>query len=361
MTLKKEILLAYFPKFTHQRIGQLHRAFGSLDAAWISNPDAFRHTSWDEALITEFFAWKRTVDETVIQAQLSRDNIQCLTQADPAYPPLLREIYDPPLALFVRGTLAHLQTPLAVVGTRANTPYGKQVTEEIVSELARRGLTIVSGLALGIDGLAHTATLAAAGRTIAVLGTGIDRDHVYPAAHKLLANRIVERGGAVISEYPPGSLPTQYSFPRRNRIIAGISQGTLVIEAGEGSGALITAQCSLDNNREVFAIPQNITSPTAVGVNQLIKMGAKVVTSIEDIFEALNLKTIATPPSAAPITPDSPTEASLLPHLSRVAIHIDELIKKSALPSPTVTGALTLMEMKGKVKNLGGMMYVLTR
>ena len=359
--MRKEILFSHFPKLTFHRSQQLLSAFGSYDTAWSVGGAQLKQAGWDEGLVQEFVSWRDTVDEKKIEASLAAEGIRCVLTTDKEYPELLKQIYDPPLALFVRGELTMRSPALAVVGTRAFSPYGKQVTEELVRDLAGAGLTIVSGLAMGIDGMAHGATLDAQGKTVAVLGTGIDRQHVYPAAHKQLAEKIIASGGAVISEYPPGSLPTAYSFPRRNRIIAGMCLGTLVVEAGESSGALITAQSSLDNGREVFAIPQNITSPTSVGVNNLLKMGAKVITSANDILEALNLKTLQTTDQAEPVKADSPTEAKILAQMSRLAVHIDELIKRSELPSHVVNGTMTLMEMKGKVKNLGGMMYVLAR
>jgi DNA processing protein len=360
--MKKTIVLAHFPKITQKRYQDIIRAFSSLEIFWSLEFDEIqRKLPWNEGLLNEFLLWRDAVDEGAIANTLEREGIFCVTKDDPAYPPLLKEIYDPPFCLFVRGQLEPYTYPLAVVGTRKYTGYGKQVTEEIVSPLVRSGLAIVSGLALGIDGFAHDAALRANGKTVAVLGSGIDQQHIYPARHKPLAERIIASGGAVVSEYPPGTLPTKFSFPRRNRIIAGMSLGTLVVEAAEKSGALITATCSLDNNREVFAIPQNITSKTSTGPNRLLKEGATPVTSAEDILEALHLQDIKRYVTNTNIVPDSPTEAALLKHLSREAIHVDELIKKSGLPGHAVSGALTIMEMKGKIKNLGGMMYVVAR
>jgi DNA processing protein len=254
-----------------------------------------------------------------------------------------------------------IKFPIAVVGTRKFTNYGQQITEEIVSQLAQQGITIISGLALGIDGIAHNATIEAGGKTIAVLGTGINKKHIYPAAHYQLSEKIIASGGALISEYPPGALPSKYSFPRRNRIIAGLSVGTLVIEAPEESGSLITAQYALDNNREVFAIPQNITSINSTGVNNLLKNGAHLITQAEDILEVLNLEKIKEFIDNQEIIPDSPTEAKILEILTKEPIHVDVITKKTQLDSSTVNATLTLMEMKGKVRNLGGMNYILGR
>jgi DNA processing protein len=359
--MQKEILLSYFPKATFKRYQQLLAAFSSLDNAWEAKFDDLKQMGWKDNLINQFLLWKDEINEEKIQKVLEHEKIKCITQDDENYPKLLKEIYDPPFCLFVRGKLEQSEFNLAVVGTRKFSQYGQQVTEELVSDLARQGITIVSGLALGIDGIAHASTIENSGQTVAVLGSGINKQHIYPAAHKQLADKIIESGGAVISEYPPGAIPSRYTFPRRNRIIAGMSLGTLVIECPESSGALITSQCALDNDREVFAIPHNITAINSAGPNNLIKFGARPVTTAEDILDALNLQDIKQYVTNKEIIPDSPTEAKLLEHLSRESMHVDELIKKTELDSPTVNSTLTLMEMKGKVKNLGNMMYVLSR
>lgn len=359
--MKKEILLSYFPKITSKRYQQLIAVFDNLDNAWQADSEALKTTGWDEKVIQDFLDWKNKVDENKIAKILEQENIYCLTKDDEEYPELLKQIYDPPFCLFVRGNLDMIKFPVAVVGTRKFTNYGKQVTEEIIFELAKQGITIVSGLALGIDGIAHETTINAGGKTIAVLGTGINRKHVYPASHYQLSEKIIASGGALVSEYPPGALPSKYSFPRRNRIIAGLSIGTLVIEAPEDSGALITSQYALDNNREVFAIPQNINSINSAGGNNLLKNGAHLVTKAEDILEVLNLQDIKEFIDSQEIIPDSPTEAKILEILTKEPIHVDVITKKTQLDSPTVNATLTLMEMKGKVKNLGGMNYILSR
>lgn len=357
--MRREILLSYFPKMTCKRYHDLITKFDNLDNAWQATSDDLKKIGWEEKLVNEFFDWKNNLREDKIAKILEHENIICLTKDDDNYPEKLKELYDPPFCLFARGELKKDDFALAVVGTRKYTTYGKQVTEEIVSELVQNGLTIISGLALGIDGIAHEATLQANGRTIAVLGTGINEQHIYPGSHRDLAKRIISSGGAVISEYPPGTLPTRFTFPRRNRIIAGMTLGTLVIEAPEESGSLITAQCALDNGREVFAIPQNITMENSLGTNTLIKNGAHLITSAKDILEILQLQDIKDIVENRAIIPDSPIEAKLLEHLSREPIHVDQLTKNSALDSSTVNATLTLMEMKGKVRNLGGMQYVL--
>ncbi|MFA6427781.1 MAG: DNA-processing protein DprA [Candidatus Magasanikbacteria bacterium] len=359
--MNKEILLAHFPKITVKRYRDLLGVFSSIENVWRAEFDELKKTRWDDQLVHEFLVWREHIDQNKIEEHLQKEHIHCVTNEDSEYPELLKQIYDPPFCLFVRGKLKTDAFNLAVVGTRKYTPYGKQVTEEIVGELARQGIVIISGLAFGIDSIAHAVTIKNQGTTIGILGSGIDDDHIYPVAHRELAQTIIERGGAIISEYPPGTQPSTFTFPRRNRIIAGMSLGTLVIEAGEQSGALITAQVALDSGREVFAIPQNITSRTAKGPNNLIKMGARAVTSVQDILDALNLQNISQYVTNTEVLPDSPSEAHILAHVSKEPIHVDELIKKSGLNSQTVNSTLTLMEMKGKVRNVGGMMYVLAR
>jgi DNA processing protein len=357
--MRKEALIQYFPKFTLHRYQKLIKAFSTLEKAWQAEFDELRKTGWRDELIHEFLLWRDNINESNIQETLEREHIKIITQKDDDYPKILLQIYDPPVALFVRGTLKKEEPSIAVVGSRKNTVYGKQVVDEIVGELSRNGITIISGLALGIDALAHKTTLQNNGRTIAVLGGGIDNRTIAPRYNAFMAKEIIEKGGAVISEYPPETQPTRFTFPQRNRIIAGLALGTLVIEAGEKSGTLITAQCALDSNRDVFAVPNNIFHPSAKGTNNLLKFGAKIVTSANDILETLNISEFTRQVVAREIIPDSPTEAKILLYLSKEPIHIDVITQKSTLQSHIVSSTLTLMEMKGKVKNLGGMNYVI--
>lgn len=351
-------VLAHFPKLTRKRYLELANSLTPLELVWQASEKELQSVGWDREFCKEFFSWKSALDITLLEKALGAAGIRVVTIEDADYPALLKTIYDPPVALFTRGILKTNELALALVGTRRNSAYGKQVTQELVRGLVPRGLTIVSGLALGIDGFAHEAALTAGGRTIAVLGSGIDRPSVFPSTHTGLADRIVAGGGAVISEYPPGTRSSVFSFPRRNRIIAGLSLATVVIEGSATSGALITAQCALDNGREVFAVPQNITSSTAIGPHILIQQGAHLVTNADDIAHLLNLAERQTHQTAQAIIPESPTEAAVLALLSREPIHVDVIIKQSALPSHVIASTLTLMEMKGFARNLGSMMYV---
>jgi len=361
--MKAEALLAHFPKMTVTRFKQGVATFGSADAFFDAETSAIKEKlPWDDNTKHLFLSWREDINPKRIQKILEQEHITVITQKDDAYPPLLQQIYDPPFCLFVRGELQLAnQYPIAVVGTRKASSYGRQITQEIVSELSNHGLVVVSGLALGIDGIAHETTLQVGGKTIAVLGSGNNRHHIYPAVHKQLSERIIEKGGAVVSEYPPGSLPSRFTFPRRNRIIAGMTLGTLVVEAAEKSGALITSSYALEHGKEIFAVPHPITSETGFGPNKLIKEGAHMVTSAADIIDILNLNELKTFTQNATIIPDTPQEAAILEHLSREPMHVDELAKQSRLTSREVNSTLTLMEMKGKVRNIGNMHYVIAR
>uniref|UniRef100_A0A7V3J8W6 DNA-protecting protein DprA n=1 Tax=candidate division CPR3 bacterium TaxID=2268181 RepID=A0A7V3J8W6_UNCC3 len=281
-----------------------------------------------------------------------------IAQDDANYPFLLSKIFDPPSFLYYEGELPKEDEVLvAVVGSRACTPYGRQVAEEISYNLAKEGITIVSGLALGIDSVAHRAALTAKGKTIAVLGSGLDV--IYPSSHMKLAKEIIENGGALISEFSPGTPPLPHHFPLRNRIISGISQGIIVVEAGFKSGALITARCALEQGREVFAVPGSIYSLNSQGSNSLIKMGAHVVTNFLDVLDVLNLKPkTKTKTKRKEIKCETKEEAILLALLGPEPVSIDKLHALSKLDIAVVTSTLVMLEIKGLVKNIGGARYI---
>jgi DNA processing protein len=264
--------------------------------------------------------------------------------------------------LYYRGELeAFSGFLLAVVGARKYSAYGAQVTEKLVRELTFNKLTVVSGMALGIDTLVHAAAIGAGGKTIAVLGSGLDRQNIYPSQNRYLADKIQAHGGLILSEYPIGTMPLKHHFPQRNRIISGLSSATLVIEAGEKSGALITAFHALEQNREVFAVPGSIYSGSSEGTNRLITMGAKLVAGAKDIIETLNLTEAATYIENKKIIPETAEEELIFAQLSYEPMHIDELKQLTKLDTSVINSTLTIMEMKGMVKNLGNMQYVLAR
>jgi len=339
-------LLAYFP---------------SAKLAWEASASELKKAGLEENIINTLIEKRSGISPDKELEKVIRAGIEIVTLKDSKYPKLLKEIYDSPALLYVKGDLLRLEDEfcLAVVGTRKLSSYGRQVTSVITRDLAQAGLSITSGLALGIDALAHKAALEAQGKTIAVLGCGLDR--VYPVANQKLAQDMLTKRGAIVSEFPLGTPPLKHHFPFRNRIISGLSLGVLVIEAAEISGALITARSALEQNREVFAVPGNIYSPTSVGPNNLIKMGAKLVTSAQDILEELNLTKAYQFIETKKIVPDTKEEAKILEALGSEPIHIDDLVKATELPTSTVSSTLTMMEMKGKVKNLGGMQYVIAR
>jgi DNA processing protein len=354
-------LLAHFPKITYNRFKKIISYFSNLEELWNAEITQLKQAGIEESIADEFIGWKNNLSIDKILATLEMEKITTVSIGQPEYPELLAQINDPPHTLFIRGTLPKPELPLlSIVGTRHHTSYGKQVAEELAYELARQNIVLVSGLALGIDGLVHEATLRAGGITVAVLGSSITRPEIYPAFHKNLAERIIDNGGAVISEYPPGFAPTKYSFPARNRIIAGLAAGTLVIEAPVESGSLITAKAALDYNREVLAVPHPIFSTQGAGTNELIKSGATLVSCANDVIEALHLKNIQTIIENRQTLPAStPLEATILATLSKEPKHVDVIIKETKLESQIVNSNLVLMEMKGRVKNLGGMMYVI--
>ncbi|MFH1789854.1 MAG: DNA-processing protein DprA [bacterium] len=298
---------------------------------------------------------------------MKEDTIEMIMLNDKRYPKLLRQINDPPARLYFRGNIEICNYPsVAVVGSRKYSPYGKQSCELITSNLASANIVIVSGLALGIDGIAHQSALNKNGLTVAVLGTGIDDDTIYPASNFQLAKNILKNNGLIISECAPGEKPTKYCFPKRNRIIAGLSLGTLVIEAATRSGALITARCALDYNRDVFAVPHQITSPAGKGANNLIKQGARLVEDADDIIECLNLQGICLLEKTNKLNKKETAEKLTDEIEKRVFIclsdqpkHIDEIIRQTQLDSQTVGGKISLLELKGLASDVGGMNYII--
>lgn len=272
---------------------------------------------------------------------------------DKEYPAILKEIHDPPKELYIKGEITNQdKVAIAIVGTRKFTQYGKQVAYDISGNLAKLGITIVSGLARGIDAFAHEAALESGGRTIAVLGSGLDRESFFPSSNWSLSEKIAKQG-AVITEYPFGTRGTNFTFPQRNRIVSGLSLGVVVIEAPEESGALITASLALEQNREVFAVPGNIYENNSQGTNKLIKMGAKLVTGIEDVLEELNLTHLLSAEKKINYKPENKEEKIVLSLLSIKPVHIDEIIKQSKMPASSVNSTLMILELKKVVKNLG--------
>lgn len=360
--LKYWLALSQFYKFGPVKFKKLTNYFPDIESAYNGSLKDYLDAGLEEKLAEEFIIFKHKIKPDKLLENLKREKLKVLTINDQAYPKLLKQIYDPPFILYYRGRLEALNGfLLAVVGARKYSAYGRQVAEKLVKELSLNNLTIVSGLALGIDALAHAAALEAGGNTIAVLGSGLDRQNIYPSQNRYLADKIETRGGLILSEHPIGTLPLKHHFPQRNRIISGLSSATLVIEAGEKSGALITAFHALEQNREVFAVPGSIYSGSSEGANRLIALGAKLATSAQDIIETLNLTAAAAYLANKKIIPDTVEEKLILAQLSYEPAHIDELKQLTKLDISIINSTLTVMEMKGLVKNLGGLQYVLAR
>lgn len=345
--VKFRLLLAYFQD--------------DLARAWRAESRELSQAGLDQRTIERFLYQRTGIEPGREVERLEQAGVNVLTWRDPGYPALLREIDGAPPVLYLKGQFSEAdQFSLAVVGTRNADTYGQQVTERLVTELARGQVTVVSGLALGVDTIAHNAALDAGGRTIGVLACGLDV--VYPARNAQLARRIGEEGqGVLLSEYPLGVRPESGNFPARNRIISGLSQGVLVVEAGERSGALITAEFAGRQGREVFAVPGGIFSSRCLGTNRLIRDGAHLVLEVKDILDALNLFMVPLHVEAQVALPENSEESRLLALLDHEPVHVDELILSSELSAPTVTATLTMLELKGLVKAIGGTQFVLAR
>jgi len=341
------------------RFRALLDAFGSAQAAWQAAPVALRAAGLNEATVESFVETRKKIDPQRIQPDLEKHQVTALTWEDEAYPRKLRELDQAPPVLYVRGALLpEDEWSVAVVGTRKVTSYGRQVAEEFGAFLAHNGITLVSGLARGVDGIAHQAALQAGGRTLAVLAHGLDQ--VYPVDHRKLAAEIVAHG-ALVSDYAIGTPPDAANFPPRNRIISGLSLAVVIVEAGEQSGALITAGFAAEQGREVFAVPGNIHAPQSKGANMLIQRGAHPLIRFEDLLDVLNLEMMAEHRSATAALPADATEAQLFGLLGQEPLHVNELGALAHLPIEQVSSTLALMELKGLVRQVGGMSYVAAR
>ena len=350
------VLLTMVPGIGPASFRRLLERFGDAQAAWLAKPIELAAAGLDRKTTDALLALRRTLDAQREWDRLAALGVQILALDDVDYPSALREIFDPPPLLYLKGTLEPVDAwAVAVVGTRRATPYGRQVAERFVADLARAGVTVVSGLAKGIDTFAHRAAIEARGRTIAVLGNGLDT--VYPRENAPLAEAVT-RNGCLLTEFPLGTRPDAPNFPRRNRIISGLSMGTLLVEAGIGSGSLITADFALEQGRDVFAVPGSVFSAASVGCHQLIRDGARPVTAAQDILEELNLNSAVQQQEVQRAVPGDPVEVALMAHLSTEPRHIDELSRAADIPIATVSSTLTLLELKGLVRHLGGNQFV---
>lgn len=341
------------------RLRTLLDAFGSLETAWHATAEDLQAAGLGPKTIQALIETRERLDLDQEIARIAALGIHITTWQDEDYPIRLKEIHSPPPVLYVRGEIKPQDRwAAAVVGTRRATAYGKATAREVSSVLAASGVTVVSGLARGIDSIAHQAALEVGGRTLAVLGSGLDQ--MYPPEHRKLAESIAGNG-AILSDYPLGTRPEPRNFPPRNRIISGLSLAVIVVEAGIGSGALITADFAGEQGREVFAVPGDIHRRTSQGTNRLIRSGARPLISPEDVLEALNMDVVARQEVADKVLPEDDTERRVLEALGSEPIHVDELQAQCGLPISQITASLAMLELKGRARQVGGMQYIRAR
>jgi DNA processing protein len=366
------LALSLTPGLGPSRVRKLIEHFGSADRLFQASLTELEATGM-RAASAQSLATGKSLDLAQDElAKVLQANARIISLNDPEYPPRLKEIYDPPVILFVKGSVELLSAAgIAMVGTRHPTPYGSGMAERLATDLAARGLVIISGMARGIDTASHRGAIATKGKTIAVLGTGIDV--MYPKENTRLAEQILALGGSIISEFPVGTSPVPQNFPIRNRIISGMSVGVLVVEAAEYSGTRITSRCALEQNRDVYAVPGNVTNKNSWGPNTLIKQGAKLVATWEDVWEELPTDIQLALKSAQPESPE-PSSASLFPddvqspHEQKIlkllkpdqSTHIDELVEmlEPELSSSEIFAALFELELNGKIRQMPGKNFV---
>lgn len=358
-------MLPYWIGFNHVkgigpvRLKSLIKEFGDVERAWNASKVELEGCGIRPRAVDALIETRKNIDLDREVAKLNNLGVRVLTFDDEDYPSRLREIDAAPMVLFIRGEIRRQDNlAVAVVGTRKPTSYGRSVAKEVSSYLSRNGITIISGMARGIDGIAHRAALDAGGRTIAVLGSGIDQ--IYPPEHRRLAGEI-ESSGAIMTNYPLGTKPEGGNFPPRNRIISGLSLAVVVVEAGARSGALITADFAAEQGRDVFAVPGEIYRSASKGTNSLIQAGAHPLLQVEDVIEMLQLELVARQEIASTSLPHQPTEHLLIGVLGDDPTHIDALQETTGLSSAEISAALAMLELKGEVRQVGGMNFVRTR
>ncbi len=345
------------PELGPVKLGKIFANTGSLGDVWdLASTTDYINFGIDQKTAFIIMERKKSINPQQAYEELNRYGIKILLKSDDAYPKLLTEIPNPPPILYVRGRIACLNNfMLAVVGTRKVTPYGKQAILNLVPELAQRHINVVSGLAFGVDALALECSLDLGTQPVAVLATSLADSSISPRSNYALAQRIISQG-AIVSEYPLGSQVQKQNFPVRNRLISGMAVGTLVIEADEKSGALITANYALEQNRNVFAVPGSIFSQTSRGPNNLIKKGARMVTSTADIIEELNID-LQIEKSPVTVKASTAEERLVLEVLTNQATSVDDIIRQTKLPPAKANVALSMLELAGRIKNLGNSTY----
>jgi DNA processing protein len=333
--------------------------FGDAEKAWKADEIQLRAAGLGPKVVESFLQTRESMDFKRVAEELAKQNVKAVTWEDAGYPRKLKEIEQSPPLIYMKGeVLPEDDWAIAVVGTRTVSPYGQQVAAELGAFLAHQGITVVSGLARGVDSIAQQAALKAGGRTISVLAHGLDR--VYPPENRALAEDIVSNG-ALISDYALGVPPESSNFPPRNRIISGLSTAVVVVEAGKRSGALITAEFAANQGREVFAVPGNIYAPQSKGTNRIISEGAHPLLNFEHLIEALDLELMTMHKTARRILPEDATEAKVYKLLSSEPMHVDEIGAQVEMPIDQLSSTLALLELKGLVRQVGGMNFIVVR
>lgn len=338
---------------------RINNSFNSYSDAWSASQTEFERRGFKGKFLKDLHG-RGVVDVAKEFKTLGKMGISVLSHTEPEYPKDMKQITDYPVILYYRGDIEVLSLAplLAVVGTRATTTYGRQVTKGLVSRVASAGIPIVSGMALGVDRLAHEACLDAGQKTIAVLACGIDDDSLYPPSNRNFARRIIDNG-IIISEFPPKTPALRHHFPMRNRIISGIAHATLVTEAALKSGSLITAKHALDQNKDVLTVPGPITSKQSHGTNYLLKHGAHMVQSANDVLEVLDAETRVLTETAKKEFKGTKEEVQILEVVGHEASSLDKIVKLCKMEASQVTSTVTLMEMKGMIEDVGGGVYSL--
>jgi DNA processing protein len=342
-------------RFTASLFNELFALNMPISSIFELTEGELRKQNLSEKCIREFISARRIYKPERVLSELEKNQIEPVFYFEKDYPELLRQTYCPPFILYKKGSGDLNQFCIGIVGSRRPTDYGIRATEKLAGDLAANGVCVVSGLALGLDAVAHQAAMTEGGSTIAVVGSGLNV--IYPSTNVAVAKEIVDSGGAIISEYPFDTHPTKYGFPARNRLISGISQGLLVTEAAAGSGSLITAKMALDQNREVFAVPGSIFNLNSAGTNNLISAGAHVATSAQDIFDEFGISHPEIVTKARKIKGDDAVELAIIDCLEIEPKHIDIIVKETGLSQSDISAAITLMEISAKLKHLGSNVY----
>jgi DNA processing protein len=353
------IAFNYLINFTLERYKKLIKKFNTLEKAFYANSRDLLEAGLKRELVFDFILARKSFDFEQIFKKIKTENINVCLWGDVDYPELLANIYSPPPIFYYRGSLdVNWNKALSVVGSRKFTPYGEKIAKDFVSSLSQVGIGIISGLAIGIDSLAHRESLEKNNKTIAVLGSGLDYSSIYPRSNRALAQEIVEKGGLVLSEFPLGTEPASFNFPKRNRIIAGLSRATLVVEASKKSGSLITAKYALDEGREVFTFPGNIYDDNFSGNNNLIKSGAGVVLFPEEILDFFNILPLpGNRPNKSAYKGENELEERVLDILRENTSHIDELLEILPFNIKEISSVLAVLEIKGVIVDVGGKNY----